>query len=91
MLSNCIKLYMDGFYTQMDFHRFQERENRSSDEKVMVVQSWRLHMNSDLRIIRTEPEKISVCFFFPSFFVFESTIQVAPMAQPRPKRLLDGK
>ena len=46
MSSNCIKLYMDGFYTQRDFHRVQEHLKRSSDEKVMAVQSWRPCMDS---------------------------------------------
>ena len=46
MSSNCIKLYMDGFYTQRDFHRVQEHPKRSSDEKVMVVRSWRPYTNS---------------------------------------------
>ena len=75
---NCIKLYMDGFYTQRDFHRVQELTNRSSDEKVMAVQSWRLHVNSDIR----EPRKMR-------FSCSLNAIQTAPKAQPRPKRLLD--
>ena len=46
MSSNCIKLYMDGFYTQRDFHRVQEHLKRSLDEKVMAVRSWRPRMDS---------------------------------------------
>ena len=41
MSSNIIKLYMDGFYTQRDFHRVQEHKKRSSDEEVMTIRSWR--------------------------------------------------
>ena len=40
MSSNLIKLYMDGFYTSIDFQRYQEHSNRSSNDKVMVLQSW---------------------------------------------------
>ena len=36
----CIKPYMDGFYTSRDFQRCQEHPNRSSYDKVMVLQSW---------------------------------------------------
>ena len=36
----CIKLYMDGFYTSRAFQRYQEHPNRSSYDKVMVLQSW---------------------------------------------------
>ena len=36
----CIKPYMDGFYTSRDFQRYQEHPNRSSYDKVMVLQSW---------------------------------------------------
>ena len=43
---NCITLYMDGFYTQRAFHRVQEHLKQSSDEKVMVVRSWRPRMDS---------------------------------------------
>ena len=46
MSSNCITLYMDGFYTQRDFHRVQEHLKRSSDEKVMAFRSWRPRMDS---------------------------------------------
>ena len=46
MSSNFIKLYMDGFYTQRAFHRIQEHPNWSSEEEVMVIRSWRSHMNS---------------------------------------------
>ena len=40
MSSYCIKPYMDGFYTSRAFQRYQEHKNRSSDDKVMVLQSW---------------------------------------------------
>ena len=46
MSSNCIMLYMDGFYTQRAFHRVQEHLKRSSDEKVMAVRGWRPRMDS---------------------------------------------
>ena len=46
MSSNCIKLYMDGLYTQRDFHRVNKHLKRSSDEKVMVLRSWRPRMDS---------------------------------------------
>ena len=39
MSSNFINLYMDGFYTQRDFHRVQEHPKRSSDEEIMTIQS----------------------------------------------------
>ena len=52
MSPNYIKLHMDGLYTQRSFQRVQEHTNRSSDEKVMAFQSWRPHMNSDLRKMR---------------------------------------
>ena len=45
--SNFIKIYMDGFYTQRDFHIVQEHPKRSLDEELMTVRSWRLPMNSD--------------------------------------------
>ena len=35
--SNIIKLYMDGFYTQRDFHIVQEHPKWSSDEEIMTV------------------------------------------------------
>ena len=47
MSSNCIKLYMDGFYTQRAFHRVQEHPNQSLDEKVMAIQNWRPRINSN--------------------------------------------
>ena len=47
MSSNLIKLYMDGFYTQRDFHKVKEHPKRSSDEEIMTVRSWRLPMNND--------------------------------------------
>ena len=31
---------MDGFYTSRAFQRYQEHPNRSSYDKVMVLQSW---------------------------------------------------
>ena len=40
MSSNCINLYMDGFYTSIAFQRYQEHSNRSSNDKVMALQSW---------------------------------------------------
>ena len=80
MIQNCINLYMDGFYTQRAFHRVQEHMNWSSDEKVLAVQSWRPHMNSDF----CEPRKM---LFSGSL----NAIQTTPKAQPRPKRLLYGK
>ena len=40
MSSNYIKLYMDGFYTSRSFQRYQEHSNKSSNEKVMALQSW---------------------------------------------------
>ena len=40
MSSYCIKPYMDGFYTSRAFQRYQEHPNRSSYDKVMVLQSW---------------------------------------------------
>ena len=49
MSSNFIKLYMDEFYIQRDFHRVQEHLKRSSDEEIMIVRSWRLPMNSDYK------------------------------------------
>ena len=41
MSSNLIKLSIDEFLTQWDFHRVQEHLNRSSDERVMTFRSWR--------------------------------------------------
>ena len=46
MSSNIIKIYLNGFYTQMDFHRVQEHPKRSSNEEIMTVRIWRLPMNS---------------------------------------------
>ena len=40
MSSYYIKPYMDGFYTSRAFQRYQERPNRSSYDKVMVLRSW---------------------------------------------------
>ena len=37
MSSNFIKLYMDGCFTQWDFHRVQEHPKRSSNEEVMTL------------------------------------------------------
>ena len=37
MNSNVIKLYMDKFYTQRDFHRVQEHSKWSLDEEVMAI------------------------------------------------------
>ena len=39
--SNIIKLYMDGFCTQRDFHRVKEHLKRSSDEEIMTVRNWK--------------------------------------------------
>ena len=36
MISNFIKLYMDGFLTQWAFHRVQEHSNRSWNKEVMT-------------------------------------------------------
>ena len=36
----CINPYIDGFYTSRSFQRYQEHPNRSSYDKVMVLQSW---------------------------------------------------
>ena len=44
MSSNFIKLSMDGFLTQWDFHRVQEHPNRSSYEEVMTFRSWRSYV-----------------------------------------------
>ena len=74
MSPNCIKLYMDEFYIRRDFHRVQELMNQILDEKVMVVQSWRLHVYGDIR----EPRKMR-------FSCSLNAIQTAPKAQPRPK------
>ena len=40
MSSYCIKPYIDGFYTSIDFQRYQEHPNQSSDDKVMALRSW---------------------------------------------------
>ena len=56
MSSNCINLYMDGFYTQKAFDRVQEHPKRSSDEKVMAVRSWRPYTNSVARQLRETHE-----------------------------------
>ena len=41
MSSNFIKLYMDEFETQMNFHRVQEHLKWSSDEKIMIrTKTW---------------------------------------------------
>ena len=37
MSSYCIKPYMDGFYTSIDFHGYQEHQNWSSNKEVMQV------------------------------------------------------
>ena len=44
MSSNFIKLSMDGFLTQWDFHRVQEHPKQSSDEGVMTFRSWRSYV-----------------------------------------------
>ena len=41
MSSNLNKIYIDGFLTQWDFHRVKEQSNRSSDEGVRTLRSWR--------------------------------------------------
>ena len=40
---------MDGFYTQRAFHRVQEHPKWSSDEEVMIDQSWRVDIVQGLR------------------------------------------
>ena len=41
MSFNFIKLYIDEFYTQRDFHRVQEHLKRSSDEEIMTkTKTW---------------------------------------------------
>ena len=40
MSSYCIKSYMDRLYTSRAFQRYKEHPNRSSYDKVMVLQSW---------------------------------------------------
>ena len=40
MNSNCIKIYMDEFYTYRALQRYQEHSNQSSNDKVMALQSW---------------------------------------------------
>ena len=48
MSSHRIKISINGFMTQWDFHRVQEHSNRSSDEGDMTFRSWRSHVvNSD--------------------------------------------
>ena len=42
--SNLIKLSIDEFLTQWDFHRVQEHLNRSSDEEVMTFRIWRSYV-----------------------------------------------
>ena len=45
MSSNFIKLYMDGFQTQRDFHRVQEHPKWSSDEEIMTkTKTWVLEI-----------------------------------------------
>ena len=44
MSSNFINLYKAGFLTQWAFHKVQEHLKRSSDEEVMIFQSWRSHI-----------------------------------------------
>ena len=39
MSSNFIKIFMDGFLTQLAFHRVQEHPKQSSDEEVMTFRS----------------------------------------------------
>ena len=41
MSSNLNKLYIAGFLTQWAFSRVKEHPNRSSDEGVMTLRSWR--------------------------------------------------
>ena len=45
MSSNFIKLYMDGFWTQRDFHINQEHPKWSLDEEIMTIRSWRYFDN----------------------------------------------
>ena len=44
MSSNIIKLSIDEFLTQWDFHRVQEHSNRSSDGEIMTFRSWRSYV-----------------------------------------------
>ena len=44
MSSHLIKLSINGFLTQWDFHRVQEHQNRSSDGEVMTFRSWRSYV-----------------------------------------------
>ena len=44
MSSHLIKLSIDGFLTQWDFHRVQEHTNWSSDEEVMTFRSLRSYI-----------------------------------------------
>ena len=44
MSSNFIKLSMNGFLTQWNFHRVQEHPIRSSNEEVMTFRSWRSYV-----------------------------------------------
>ena len=52
MSSDCIDPYMDRFSTQRAFHRVYEHTKRTSDEKVMVVQSWHCRAHSLLSSAR---------------------------------------
>ena len=60
MRSDCIDPYMDRFYTQRAFHRVYEHVKRTSDEKVMVVRSWRCRAQSLLSSARrAQPKEVS--------------------------------
>ena len=60
MSSDYIYPYVDGFYTQRDFHRVYERMKGISDEKVMVVRSWHSLAHSLLSSARrAQPKEVS--------------------------------
>ena len=44
MSSHLIKLSINEFLTQWDFHRVQEHPNQSLDEGDMTFRSWRSHV-----------------------------------------------
>ena len=44
MSSHLIKLSINGFLTQWDFHRVEEHPNRSSYEGDMTFRSWRSYV-----------------------------------------------
>ena len=44
MSSQLIKLSINGFLTQWDFHRVQEHPTRSSDEGDTTLRSWKSYV-----------------------------------------------